>query len=464
MMGEKSTERKRTIAKRKKQFLTLVFGVVFALLPTSEVLASITINTSGTYYNVESIDGNTVKPNESVKWTYSRPNIGSGKMRLKVVYKIPDGEDKNIIDDEYFFSTGKTCVVDYSDCGLSDLDHWEKTGDPVFNEEDHYKSCTVTLQPVMKQAKVTVNVSPAGAGTANATKGGSAVSTAATNDTIDLKAEAASGYEFKNWTSDNTNITKTGFDKNPASFTVNNISSDIVITANFVKKEEPATDKVTVTFDYNGGSGDVASRTIDKGAQIGELPTGKKDGYEQEGWFTKKEGGEEVKSSTTFNESTTIYAHWTESKPSPESKPKPWRVRKSGDGDTVDNTPAAKVNPDAIAAFYYVNGVIQSNALIGKQEQSALATSVFKAAVPAGWHWAFSMSMSLNGKNEYSLKNGTIKLYVPFGYQKSGRQFAFLAMDKNGNVVFLPDQDLLPNMVTVTPNLEGYAYVLIYKD
>ncbi|MCR5301564.1 MAG: hypothetical protein K6E49_03895 [Lachnospiraceae bacterium] len=151
--------------------------------------------------------------------------------------------------------------------------------------------------------------------------------------------------------------------------------------------------------------------------------------------------------------------------PEPE-KPKfvfpPKKIKKSD--DSVHDVPAAKTNPDAIAAFYYVNNILQSNAIIGKQEQSALATAVFKGAVPAGWNWAFSMSMSLDGKNEYSLKNGTIKLYVPPAYKNSGREYAILAMDKNGKVFFLPDQDTVSDTVTVTPNIEGYAYVLIYKD
>ena len=108
--------------------------------------------------------------------------------------------------------------------------------------------------------------------------------------------------------------------------------------------------------------------------------------------------------------------------------------------------------------------MLQDNALIGKQEQSDLAKALFSAAVPNGWSEAFSMSMSLNGVNEYSRKDGTIVLYVPAAFQKAGRQFAFLAMDKNGAVVMLQDLDALPNLVTVSPKIEGYAYYLIYKD
>ncbi len=134
------------------------------------------------------------------------------------------------------------------------------------------------------------------------------------------------------------------------------------------------------------------------------------------------------------------------------------------DDDEGDKTPFIN-NPDAISATYYSkNKVKQVNAILGKQKQSDLAEGVFRAAVPAGWKWAFSMSMSVDGKNEYSLKDGTIELIIPNEYQKAGRQFAILAMDKSGNVIKLDDMDKDPNKITVSPNVEGYAYVLIYTD
>lgn len=121
-------------------------------------------------------------------------------------------------------------------------------------------------------------------------------------------------------------------------------------------------------------------------------------------------------------------------------------------------------NPFALDCRYYKNGILQYNALIGRQEQSELAKAVFSSAVPLGWKEAFSMSMSLNGKNEYSLKDGTIVLRVPSEYRKTGREFAILAMDNEGKVHVLADLDKDPDTVTVVPNIRGYAYVLIYKD
>ena len=63
-----------------------------------------------------------------------------------------------------------------------------------------------------------------------------------------------------------------------------------------------------------------------------------------------------------------------------------------------------------------------------------------------------------------SLKNGTLKLYIPTEYQKAGRQFAIIAMDKNGKTYLLTDTDTDPGTVTVNVSFEGYAMELIYKD
>ncbi len=131
--------------------------------------------------------------------------------------------------------------------------------------------------------------------------------------------------------------------------------------------------------------------------------------------------------------------------------------------DTSVSRPAV-VNPNAIGAFYYMNGILVTNATIGKTEQGSLAKAVFNASIPLGWNSAFSFNLSINGKNEYSKKDGTIVLYVPSELQKEGREYKILAMDKNGKVFEVKDSDTNPNVVTFTPNIEGYAYYLIYKD
>ena len=72
--------------------------------------------------------------------------------------------------------------------------------------------------------------------------------------------------------------------------------------------------------------------------------------------------------------------------------------------------------------------------------------------------------MAVNGKTDYSLKKGEMTLYVPAQYLKANRQYAILAIDKQGKVHVLADKDLLSNAVTVDLNIEGYSFELIYKD
>lgn len=122
-------------------------------------------------------------------------------------------------------------------------------------------------------------------------------------------------------------------------------------------------------------------------------------------------------------------------------------------------------NPDAITAFYYLkNGTLDPTAKIGKETQGAVASSMFNSNLPAGWKAAFTFSMSTDGQHTYTLKDGTIKLLVPAEFQKEGRQYAILAMGPKGVVKFIEDSDTLPAWVTVSPNVEGYAYELIYMD
>jgi uncharacterized repeat protein (TIGR02543 family) len=68
--------------------------------------------------------------------------------------------------------------------------------------------------------------------------------------------------------------------------------------------------RLTITFDANGGTVDPSSSQIDCGTTL-SLPTPQRAGYFFDGWFTLASGGEEVTSQTIFTTSQTIHAHWT---------------------------------------------------------------------------------------------------------------------------------------------------------
>ena len=69
---------------------------------------------------------------------------------------------------------------------------------------------------------------------------------------------------------------------------------------------------VTVTFDANGGSIDTSSRNVNCGETYGSLPTPARDYYVFDGWYTDKNGGTKVTSSTSVTalENHILYAHW----------------------------------------------------------------------------------------------------------------------------------------------------------
>ena len=81
-------------------------------------------------------------------------------------------------------------------------------------------------------------------------------------------------------------------------------------------------------------------------------------------------------------------------------------------------------------------------------EVPLLQTTAYAATLPAGYKQAFTFNM----------------INIPKELQKPGRIFALRVIDKSGNVIFLPDIDDQPDTITVTVNVEGYAFELIYKD
>ncbi len=71
------------------------------------------------------------------------------------------------------------------------------------------------------------------------------------------------------------------------------------------------TDTFDVAFSANGGSVDVAKKSVTKGAAYGELPVPTRTGYDFAGWFTAVDGGTSVSADTVADKSVTLYAHWT---------------------------------------------------------------------------------------------------------------------------------------------------------
>lgn len=78
----------------------------------------------------------------------------------------------------------------------------------------------------------------------------------------------------------------------------------------------PIKKSYTITFDANGGYVSITSKKVKEGSKYGELPTATRDYYTFEGWYTSKNGGNKVTSSTKISGNQTLYAHWKSKTPS----------------------------------------------------------------------------------------------------------------------------------------------------
>lgn len=142
-------------------------------------------------------------------------------------------------------------------------------------------------------------------------------------------------------------------------------------------------------------------------------------------------------------------------------------VRDTDDDDSSHDEVSAQkpVNPNAILAASFVTADgISHNVKLGPQVQGEAAQFAFRLHTPAGWKEAFTFNMTVNDQADYSLKKGTLSFLIPAQYQKAGRTFALLGIDKDGNVKMFPDTDTKPDTITVSIDIEGYAFELIYFD
>ena len=70
-----------------------------------------------------------------------------------------------------------------------------------------------------------------------------------------------------------------------------------------------------ITFDANEGSCATTSAQTGSDGKLASLPDATRDGYKFDGWFTEKDGGEEITTSYVFTKDCTVYAHWTAEPP-----------------------------------------------------------------------------------------------------------------------------------------------------
>lgn len=156
------------------------------------------------------------------------------------------------------------------------------------------------------QAKATCTVTPASVTyPVTFNPNGGTVSTKSKNVTIGktygtLPTPTRTGYDFDGWYTRESSGTK--------------------VTANTSVGTDPPTTlyahwkgkTYTVTFDANGGTVGMKSRTATYGSEYPALPAPTREGYSFDGWYTQKTGGTKVDENTTVTTAAnhTLYAHW----------------------------------------------------------------------------------------------------------------------------------------------------------
>lgn len=143
------------------------------------------------------------------------------------------------------------------------------------------------------------------------------------DDATTVSRSATKSFDFVNTTRNTKDITKYF-----GVWIAGNFGSRFHNQATAKCKVTPAS--YLVTFDPNGGRVSPTSTAVTIGKKYGPLPTPNRYGYDFDGWYTEKIGGEDKKVTETTtvgtNPPTTLYAHW---------KGKTYTVSLDANGGTV---------------------------------------------------------------------------------------------------------------------------------
>jgi len=125
-----------------------------------------------------------------------------------------------------------------------------------------------------------------------------------------LPVIALKGYNF----SEMTNLARIYYagDEDQWNSLGNSVPSSVEVIFTYTDPE-PEKTPYTVTLDPNGGTCAKESILVTEGKNYGTLPVPTRAGYQFEGWFTEKTGGEQVKFNTVVTKTSahTLYAHWS---------------------------------------------------------------------------------------------------------------------------------------------------------
>ena len=159
------------------------------------------------------------------------------------------------------------------------------------------------------------------------------------DDATTVSRSATKSFDFVNTTRNTKDITKYF-----GVWIAGNFGSRFHNQATAKCKVTPAS--YLVTFDPNGGRVSPTSTAVTIGKKYGPLPTPNRYGYDFDGWYTEKIGGEDKKVTETTtvgtNPPATLYAHWIAKK---------YLVTLNANGGKIDTT-SGQVSTKSYTATY----------------------------------------------------------------------------------------------------------------
>ena len=119
----------------------------------------------------------------------------------------------------------------------------------------------------------------------------------------ELPVPIRTGYGFKGWYTDKTGGTQ--------------ITGDMTYTVagNQTLYAQWGNNSYKITFNPNGGNVSVTEKEVSYSSNYGDMPTPTRTGYDFMGWYTAKDGGDKITSSSKvmITASQTLYARWSNS-------------------------------------------------------------------------------------------------------------------------------------------------------
>ena len=236
----------------------------------------------------------------------------------------------------------------------------------------------------------------------------------------------------------NINITGGTFSANPSNYVADGYKVRTLSDGTYKVIDA---DVYTITFDANGGSCDTSTADTNGDGILTTLPTATRDGYTFDGWFTAKDGGEQVKEDYVFSADTTLYAHWTKIS--------------SGGGSTVIPTPDPEEPSDSEETVTNPDG--STTTTITKEDGSSSTTTV-------GTDGKVESEVTVSKDAVNNADGSAVTLPIPEVAATSDKDTAATVTvnlpSKDATKVEVPVKDVTPGTVAVLVDADGNETVI----